>query len=79
MDLINIEMFASRVIELTDYRSHLNEYLSSKIAGVAPNLSTLIGDHVGARLIAHAGSLTNLAKNPASTLQLLGAEKALFR
>lgn len=46
---------------------------------VAPNLSALIGDHVGARLIAHAGSLTNLAKYPASTVQILGAEKALFR
>ena len=43
---------------------------------VAPNLSTLIGDTVGARLIAHAGSLTNLAKYPASTVQILGAEKA---
>jgi nucleolar protein 56 len=46
---------------------------------VAPNLATLIGDQVGARLISHAGSLTNLAKYPASTLQILGAEKALFR
>ena len=46
---------------------------------VAPNLATLIGDSVGARLIAHAGSLTNLAKYPASTVQILGAEKALFR
>jgi len=39
----------------------------------------LIGDVVGARLISHAGSLTNLAKYPASTVQILGAEKALFR
>merc|ERR1712159_884801 len=46
---------------------------------VAPNLSTLIGDSVGARLIAKAGSLTSLAKYPASTVQILGAEKALFR
>ena len=46
---------------------------------VAPNLKALIGDQVGARLIAHAGSLTNLAKAPASTVQILGAEKALFR
>merc|ERR1712110_652425 len=46
---------------------------------VAPNLATLIGDTVGARLISHAGSLTNLAKYPASTLQILGAEKAPFR
>ena len=46
---------------------------------VAPNLAALIGDIVGARLISHAGSLTNLAKYPASTVQILGAEKALFR
>ena len=45
----------------------------------APNLQALIGDFVGARLISHAGSLTNLAKYPASTVQILGAEKALFR
>ncbi|XP_076667731.1 nop56 ribonucleoprotein isoform X2 [Andrena cerasifolii] len=79
VDLLNIEMFAARVIALADYRKQLSEYLKSKMAGVAPNLATLIGDQVGARLIAHAGSLTNLAKYPASTVQILGAEKALFR
>jgi len=46
---------------------------------VAPNLSALIGEIIGARLISHAGSLINLAKYPASTVQILGAEKALFR
>jgi len=46
---------------------------------VAPNLSVLIGEIIGARLISHAGSLTNLAKYPGSTVQILGAEKALFR
>lgn len=45
----------------------------------APNLQALIGDTVGARLISHAGSLTSLSKYPASTVQILGAEKALFR
>ena len=79
IDLANIEMFASRVVALADYRRQLSEYLRSKMAGVAPNLAPLIGDQVGARLIAHAGSLTNLAKYPASTVQILGAEKALFR
>ncbi|XP_033207179.1 nucleolar protein 56 [Belonocnema kinseyi] len=79
VDLLNIEMFAGRVIALADYRKQLAEYLRAKMAGVAPNLATLIGDQVGARLIAHAGSLTNLAKYPASTVQILGAEKALFR
>merc|ERR1719330_1327689 len=79
IDLFNIETFASRVIGLTDYRKELPAYLQSKMGLVAPNLATLIGDVVGARLISHAGSLTNLAKAPASTVQILGAEKALFR
>merc|ERR1712105_38052 len=79
VDLLNIDMFASRVIGLTDYRKELSSYLQNKMALVAPNLATLIGDVVGARLISHAGSLTNLAKAPASTVQILGAEKALFR
>merc|ERR1740128_370461 len=77
VDLINIDMFAARVVGLTEYRKELSEYLQMKI--MAPNLGTLIGDTVAARLISHAGSLTNLAKAPASTVQILGAEKALFR
>ncbi|XP_048021478.1 nucleolar protein 56 [Megalobrama amblycephala] len=79
IDLINIESFSSRVVSLTKYRQELQEYLRSKMGQVAPNLAALIGDVVGARLISHAGSLTNLAKYPASTVQILGAEKALFR
>ncbi|CAG2236900.1 NOP56 [Mytilus edulis] len=79
IDLINIESFASKVISLAEYRKSLAEYLRNKMKQVAPNLATLIGEQVGARLIAHAGSLTNLAKYPASTVQILGAEKALFR
>merc|ERR1712212_1358969 len=79
IDLMNIQMFARRVISLTDYRKTLSDYLHSKMSQVAPNLATLIGETVGARLISHAGSLTNLAKYPASTVQILGAEKALFR
>lgn len=79
IDLINIEQFAQRVIELSEYRKQLHSYLVSKMQDIAPNLATLIGEMVGARLISHAGSLTNLAKCPASTLQILGAEKALFR
>ncbi|GFH06734.1 nucleolar protein, component of C/D snoRNPs, partial [Haematococcus lacustris] len=79
IDLINIEMFAKRVIKLAEYRHKLHTYLLEKMHVVAPNLSALIGETVGARLISHAGSLTNLAKYPASTVQILGAEKALFR
>merc|ERR1712235_41776 len=78
-DLINIEIFANKVISLADYRKKLQGYLSDKMGAVAPSLASLIGDVVGARLISHAGSLTKLAKYPASTVQILGAEKALFR
>jgi nucleolar protein 56 len=79
IDLLNVHTFAERVIKLAEYRLSLQEYLKSKMELVAPNLQALIGDQVGARLISHAGSLTNLAKYPASTVQILGAEKALFR
>jgi nucleolar protein 56 len=89
------------LIALAEYRRNLSDYMSSKMSQVAPNLGALIGEPVAARLISHAGSLTNLAKVrfgrllgsqslslsvsvslsqcPASTVQILGAEKALFR
>merc|ERR1711974_84509 len=79
LDMMNISNFAKRVISLDEYRRQLHAYLSKKMGSVAPNLAALIGDVVGARLISHAGSITNLAKYPASTVQILGAEKALFR
>merc|ERR1719312_1275536 len=61
------------------YRAQLYEYLKNRMMAVAPNLTILVGELVGARLISHAGSLMNLAKHPASTVQILGAEKALFK
>merc|ERR1712232_610506 len=72
-------MGASEVVNLALMRKTLHEYLKAKMDLVAPNLTMLIGEIIGARLISHAGSLTNLAKYPASTVQILGAEKALFR
>lgn len=78
-DMENVISFAQRVVSLVAYRKSLHSYLTSKMNVVAPNLATLIGEIVGARLISHAGSLTNLSKYPASTVQILGAEKALFR
>ncbi|KAI4170655.1 MAG: hypothetical protein LQ348_007070 [Seirophora lacunosa] len=78
-DLDNIRGLAEQVVSFTQERAQLSSYLSARMAAVAPNLTALVGDLVGARLIAHAGSLTNLAKSPASTIQILGAEKALFR
>lgn len=55
IDLINIETFARRVISLAEYRHKLHTYLLDKMHVVAPNLSALIGEIVGARLISHAG------------------------
>merc|ERR1711896_22469 len=77
--MTNIDHFANEVIKLAAMRKSLHEYLKAKMDIVAPNLCALIGEIIGARLISHAGSLTNLAKYPASTVQILGAEKALFR
>lgn len=78
-DVAQIKMFTSRVVEMINYRASLGDYLHNRMNAVAPNLSTLIGDNVAAKLISQAGSLVNLAKYPASTIQILGAEKALFR
>ena len=68
-----------QVVALSQYRLQLSDYLRSRMQAIAPNLTIMVGELVGARLIAHAGSLINLAKQPASTVQILGAEKALFR
>ncbi|EKX73784.1 snoRNA binding domain containing protein [Theileria equi strain WA] len=78
-DMLNIESFADQVIKLDKMKNNLSEYLDTKVSLVAPNLNTIVGPVVSGRLISHAGSLVNLAKAPASTIQILGAEKALFR
>merc|ERR1711892_762432 len=78
-DITNIKHLCQQVVEIQEYRGQLYEYLKNRMMAIAPNLTVLVGELVGARLIAHAGSLTNLAKHPASTVQILGAEKALFK
>ncbi|XP_030637133.1 nucleolar protein 58 isoform X1 [Chanos chanos] len=78
-DIGNIMHLCDQVIEISDYRGQLYDYLKNRMMAIAPNLTVLVGELVGARLISHAGSLLNLAKHPASTVQILGAEKALFR
>merc|ERR1712038_256580 len=79
IDLINIGHLCLQVVEIQEYREQLWSYLKNRMVAIAPNLTTLVGELVGARLISHAGSLMNLAKHPASTVQILGAEKALFK
>lgn len=78
-DIDHIYSLCDQVISITAYRTQLFSYLQNRMAAIAPNLTALVGELVGARLISHAGSLMSLAKQPASTVQILGAEKALFR
>ncbi|XP_059432859.1 probable nucleolar protein 5-2 [Corylus avellana] len=79
LDLANIRELCDQVLSLSEYRAQLYDYLKNRMNTIAPNLTALVGELVGARLIAHGGSLLNLAKQPGSTVQILGAEKALFR
>ncbi|KAL0350414.1 UNVERIFIED_CONTAM: putative nucleolar protein 5-2 [Sesamum radiatum] len=79
LDLENIKDLCNQVLSLAEYRAQLYDYLKSRMNTISPNLTALVGELVGARLIAHGGSLLNLAKQPGSTVQILGAEKALFR
>lgn len=78
-DIENITHLCDQIISISAYRTQLYDYLKHRMSAIAPNLTCLVGELVGARLIAHSGSLLNLSKQPASTIQILGAEKALFR
>ncbi|CAI0442156.1 unnamed protein product [Linum tenue] len=78
-DMANIMQLCDKFLSLSEHRPQLYDYLKSRMNTVAPNLTALVGELVGARLIAHGGSLMNLAKQAGSTVQILGAEKALFR
>jgi nucleolar protein 56 len=78
-DLAQIQALCRDVTRLYRLRQNLEGYIDSTMEEVAPNTRYLVGSLLGARFIALAGGLTNLAKRPASTIQILGAEKALFR
>jgi nucleolar protein 56 len=78
-DLYQIRTVCRNTLELYKTRQILESYLDKAMEEVAPNIQALVGSLLGARLIALSGSLSNLAKMPASTIQVLGAEKALFR
>lgn len=71
-DTINIQALCDEILAINDYRTHLSDYLKTRMLAMAPNLTVLVGETIGARLIAHSGSLINLAKHPASTIQILG-------
>ena len=78
-DLAELLALAESARSLFKQRTRLEKYLDKKIKGLAPNAQAIIGTMITAKLIEHAGSLKTLVKMPASTIQLLGAEKALFR
>lgn len=78
-DIKILQLFAGRILELYKLRKELSKYLENLLKEVAPNFSELAGPMLAAKLIAKAGGLEKLAKMPSSTVQLLGAEKALFR
>jgi len=78
-DMVMIQTLAQQILELYKFREQLEKYLDESMRIVAPNLRGLIGPVIGARLIGLAGGLQKLARFPASTIQVLGAEQALFR
>jgi len=78
-DVKQIQAMCGNTLGLYDARQSLEEYVDTVMEEVAPNTRALVGALLGARLIALAGGLNNLAKLPSSTVQILGAEKALFR
>ena len=78
-DLQVLKSFCELMLELYKFRARGESYIEDVLKQVAPNMTAIVGAPLSARLISIAGSLDNLAKMPASTLQVLGAEKALFR
>ena len=78
-DLAVLQSFCALMLELYKFREKTEGYVDECLKQVAPNMTAIIGASLSARLMSIAGSLDNLAKMPASTLQVLGAEKALFR
>ncbi len=78
-DLGRVRSLAALAVQLGSIRDGLNTYVESQMKKVAPNVAEVAGATIGARLMAKAGGLDRLAILPASTIQILGAEKALFR
>lgn len=78
-DLEIIKDFACSVYKLYDTRNTIEEFIEFKIKEIAPNMYDVAGANLAAKLIAHTNGLENLAKLPSSTVQIIGAEKAIFR
>ena len=78
-DLDIMNNYAKSIYELQQTRKNIINYIDAKMESIAPNLKLLVGSSLGAKLISHAGGLKRLATYPSSTVQIMGAEKALFR
>jgi nucleolar protein 56 len=78
-DLAQIQDLSKNILEMYKLRESMETYMEKTMDEVAPNTKAIVGSLLGARLIAIGGGLRNLAMRPASTMQVLGAEKALFR
>ncbi|MCK5345268.1 MAG: hypothetical protein KAR20_17785, partial [Candidatus Heimdallarchaeota archaeon] len=79
LDFLNIRNLAAQIIGLHEYRQSLEAYVDKTLENVAPNLNAVLGSQITGKLISIAGSLERLAKFSSSTIQILGAEKALFK
>lgn len=78
-EIISISLIANEILNLYKLKAQLEENLKNQMTKTCPNITCLAGYMLGARLLARAGSLEKLAFMPASTIQMLGAEKALFK
>jgi len=78
-DIKTMQTLAGIILKLYRLRADIAQYIGEVMREVAPNITALVGPLLGARLISLAGGLDELARLPASTIQVLGAEKALFR
>lgn len=78
-DLEIMNNFAKSIYELQKTRKDTEDYIEAKMDSIAPNLKALVGASLGAKLISHSGGIKRLSTYPSSTVQIMGAEKALFR
>lgn len=79
IDLEIMNNYAKSIHEMQKTRRDIEDYIDAKMESLAPNLRLLVGSSLGAKLISHAGGIKRLAMYPSSTIQIMGAEKALFR
>ena len=78
-NLAPIKELTKQIVEMYKFKEKQEKYLDKIMKELCPNMTTITGSIIGAKLIQHAGSLKRLILLPSSTVQLLGAEEALFR